>query len=139
MQILLIMLLLSCSSPFKQENNKNEEIAQSRRISFQQMSLKFEQQQQRLSKKNEELLNELAQKIQGTSQQIEKITIFSNPHHLDLTPKELLLNYDRANNTRRFLQKDLHSSEKIKISEEEKVTLIDPQKDSDIIILIEYL
>ncbi|HLT22960.1 MAG TPA: hypothetical protein VKZ84_05940 [Bacteriovoracaceae bacterium] len=136
--LLIFSLLLSCSSLVKLDERNNEDTHASKKISFHQMGLEFNQQEKRLNEENQDKLNKLSQKIISTSQPIKKITIYSNPHQQTFRPKEKLTNYDRAVNTKRFLEKDLHTQSKIEIKEEEG-SAYKYKKDSDILILVEYL
>ncbi len=135
--LLLFNLFLGCSFVKLDERN-NEDTHASKKISFHQMGLDFNQQEKRLNEENQKKLNKLSQKIVSTSQPIKKITIYSNPYQQTFRPKERLINYDRAVNTKRFLEKDLHTQSKIEIKEKESPAY-EYKKDSDILILVEYL
>lgn len=139
MQTLLLFLLLSCSSFLDLNESNNEDKHISKKVTRHQMSLNFDSQRPQLGVSNEEKLNKLSEKIIGTGQEIKKITIFSNPNDLKLSPKEALINFDRASNVKRFLERDLHSKEVIEIITKENSPLSHNKNNTDILILVEYL
>jgi len=129
---------VSCTSFVELDEKNNEDTHSTQKISYHQMGIEFSGKGKRLDERNKEQLNQLAQRIISTSQPIKEITIFSNPETKKLNPKDQLINYDRAQNVKRFLEKDLHTQGKIRIDED----IGSPhqyKKDADILILVEYL
>lgn len=136
--LLLLYFLIGCSSFVELDERNVEDTHNSQKISYHQLGLKFKGNEKKLSDQNEAQLNQLAQRIIQTSQPIKEITIFSNPDKKKLTPKKELINYDRAQNTKRFLEKDLHTHAEIQVKEK-KSSPHQYKKDADILILIEYM
>lgn len=136
--VFLFLFLLSCTSFVELDEKNNEDTHSSKKISYHQMGLEFSGVEKRLDDRNKEQLNQLAQRIISTSQPIKEITIFSNPETKKLTPKDQLINYDRAQNVKRFLEKDLHTQGKVRIDEDIN-SPYQYKKHADILILIEYL
>lgn len=136
--LILLTLAISCSSFYEREKDNSSDTHATKKVTFHQMGLNFEKQEKIMNDDNAEQLNLLAQKIISTSQPVKQIIIFSNPHNEKLPPKMELINYDRAMNAKRFLEKDLHSQSKIKI-EEDKSSPFPYKKEADILILVEYM
>lgn len=139
MQISFIfVLLLGCTSISSLDPSNNEDTHSTKKISFHQMGLKFSGDVKQINDKQADHLNVLSRKIISTSQPIKKITIFANPDNKDLSPKMELINYDRAESIKRYLERDLHTQGAIEIVEDEN-SPYQYKKKADILILVEYL
>lgn len=139
MRILLTFIFFfSCSSLYQLDPHNSEDTHATKKISFHQMGINFKGEEKNIGVKTADHLNELSQKIISTSQPVKIITIFANPENKDLTPKMELINFDRAENIKRYLEQDLHTQSAIVIEVNENSPLA-YKKEADILILVEYL